>query len=316
MFILVFILFIPLPYYIDAPGGISDIDSRIEMNSYSKEGSFNITYIKEYKATIPAILFALFNKNWEVLKKDEVLLENEDASDYEIRDKLFMEESISNSIFVAYTKANKKIEIKNTDIKVLYIDKKANTDLKVGDIILEINGEKINNKEDINKLINNYNENDEIKIIVKNNDKKYTRSAKIIELDGEKKLGLLLVRLSEYETEPNIKVKIKKNESGPSGGLITALSIYNNLIDEDLTNGLTIIGTGTIDVNGSVGSVSGIKHKLKTAEENKGDIFFVPNGDNYKEAIKLKQEKKYKIKVVGVSNFDEAINYLKSISKK
>ena len=30
----------------------------------------------------------------------------------EIRDKLFMEESISNSIFVAYTKANKKIEIK------------------------------------------------------------------------------------------------------------------------------------------------------------------------------------------------------------
>ena len=46
-----------------------------------------------------------------------------------------------------------------------------------------------------------------------------------------------------------------------------ALEIYNELIEEDLTKGYTIAGTGTLDINGDVGSISGIKYKLKSAEK-------------------------------------------------
>ena len=106
-------------------------------------------------------------------------------------------------------------------------------------------------------------------------------------------------------------VKIEDNESGSSGGLIAALTIYNNLVKEDITKGLTIVGTGTIELDGTVGSIGGVEKKLKSAENAKADIFLVPNGENYKEAIKLKKEKNYKIKVVGVSTFDEALKALK-----
>ena len=118
---------------------------------------------------------------------------------------------------------------------------------------------------------------------------------------------------NKYKTNPNIKFNIDKNESGSSGGLITALTIYNNLVKEDITNGLTIVGTGTIDINGKVGSIGGVNYKLKSAEASGADIFFVPNGENYKEAIKLKKEKEYKIEIVGVDTFDDALEYLEKI---
>ena len=317
-FILVLIFIITLfsikfPYYIDAPGGISNMQNKIEIDGYKSKGSFNITYIKEYKATIPTLLISLFNKDWDVIKKEEVQLENESAKDYIKRDKLFMDEAISNAIYVAYTKANKKIEILDSDITILYVDEKANTNLKVGDSILEINGNKINNKEEIPKLIEKYDIGEKINIKVKNNNKEYNRYVKLIEMDDEKKLGILIVSLNQYKTNPKIKINIDKNESGSSGGLITALTIYNNLIKDDITKGLTIVGTGTIDIYGNVGSIGGVNYKLKSAEASGADIFFVPNGENYKDAIKLKKEKKYKIKVIGVDTFEDALNYLNKI---
>ena len=139
----ILIFSIRFPYYIDAPGGISNMQDKIEIDGYKSKGSFNITYIKEYRATIPTLFLSLLNKDWDVIKNEEVLLENESVKDYIKRDKLFMDESISNAIYVAYTKANKEIEILNTNITVLYVDEKANTNLKVGDVILEINGTKI-----------------------------------------------------------------------------------------------------------------------------------------------------------------------------
>jgi len=310
---LVLIFSIRFPYYIDAPGGISDIGDRIQIDGYESKGTFNITYIKEYRATIPTLLISLFNKEWDVLKEEEVLLDTETVDDYITRDKLFMDESISNAIYVAYNKANKKIDILNSDTVVIYKDKGSQTNLEVGDNILEVEGNKIENKEDISKIVEKYKLGDKLSLVVEKNNKKYNRHAKVIEVEDSKKLGILIVTLNEYKTKPDIKINIEENESGSSGGLITALSIYNSLVSEDITKGLTIVGTGTIDINGNVGSIGGVSYKLKSAEKAKADIFIVPLGENYDEAIKIKKERGYKIEVVGVNTFNEAINYLKKI---
>ena len=123
-------------------------------------------------------------------------------------------------------------------------------------------------------------------------------------------IGILITEKKEVETIPEVELKFKKSESGPSGGLMTALAIYNYLTPEDITHGKTIVGTGTIDINGNVGSIGGVKYKLKGAVKNKAEIFIVPNGENYEEAIKLKEENNYEIEIVGVETFDDALNYL------
>lgn len=304
---------IRFPYYVDAPGGINDMDKKIEIDGYESKGSFNVAYVKEYRATIPTLIMSLFNKHWDVIKEKEVLLDNESTKDYNTRDKLFMDESISNAIYVAYTKANKDIKILNSNSTIIYIDKLSETNLKVGDSILEIEGIKINNKENITSIIDGYDIGDKLNIKVKNNNEECNRYAKVIELEGEKKLGLLLVTLNEYELNPNIKVNIDDNESGSSAGLVAALTIYNNLVKEDITKGLKIVGTGTIDMNGNVGTIGGVSYKLKSAEAEHADLFLVPIGENYDEAIKLKKEKNYKIKIVGVKTFKEALKFLENI---
>ena len=89
---------------------------------------------------------------------------------------------------------------------------------------------------------------------------------------------------------------------------MTALTVYSNLTDKDLTKGRTVVGT--IDTYGNVGEIGGVKYKLIGAVKNKADIFLVPTGENYEEAIKIKKEKNYDIKIVGISTLKEAINEL------
>ena len=88
-----------------------------------------------------------------------------------------------------------------------------------------------------------------------------------------------------------------------------SLAIYNSLVKQDITHGKTIVGTGTIDKNGQVGPIDGIKYKIKGVVKKHVDLFLVPK-DNLKEALKVKKKNHYKIKIVGVSTFDEALNYL------
>jgi PDZ domain-containing protein len=52
----------------------------------------------------------------------------------------------------------------------------------------------------------------------------------------------------------------------------------------DLTHGKRIMGTGTIDVDGTVGSIGGIKTKNHHADLYHADYFFVPE-ENYDEAM-------------------------------
>ncbi len=313
--ILLFILLtIKFPYYIDAPGGINNISDRIEINGYESSGSFNLAYVKEYRATIPTLIISLFNKDYKILKEDDVMLDTEDFNSYERRDKILIQESISNAIYVAFTKANKDIKISSNKLFVTYLTESSNTTLKVGDEIISVNGIKVSSKDEITNIIETLSIGDKLDIEVLNDGNIYERYAYINNEDG-KKIGVLISNVNEYKTNPSINIKIDDNESGPSGGLITALSIYNSLVKEDITKGLKIVGTGTIDEFGNVGSIGGVEYKLKGAVKKKADLFIVPSGTNYEEAIDLKNKYNYNIDIVGVSTFDEAINYLVKLSK-
>ena len=91
-----------------------------------------------------------------------------------------------------------------------------------------------------------------------------------------------------------------------------ALYIYNSLTEEDITKGYEIAGTGTIDIDGKVGEIDGVKYKMIGAYKKGVRIFIVPE-ENYEDAIKVKEENKYDINVISVSTFDDALNKLKEL---
>ena len=126
-------------------------------------------------------------------------------------------------------------------------------------------------------------------------------------------MGVILQVVNKYETNPKVEMNFKRDESGPSAGLITTLAIYDKLTKSDLTKQLKIAGTGTIEIDGSIGEIGGVKYKLLGAEAGNADIFLVPSGNNYKECVKIKKEKKLKIKLIEVSTIDEAIEKLENL---
>lgn len=298
-----------LPYYIDAPGGLIDVSERLEVeDSYKINGSLNLAYISEFRATIPTLIVALFNDDWEIIKKDEVVADNETIEENNYRNKILLEEANQNAIIVAFNKAGLDYDVKNREVNIIYVYDEADTDLKIGDKIIEINNIKINSKEDALKVIK---ENEQLNFKVINDGVEYTRTANKVTIGDESLVGVMVSETKEVIPSKNVSINFKKSESGPSGGFMMSLSIYDYLTEEDLTNGLTIVGTGTIDEFGNVGVIGGVEYKIKAAVKEDADLFFVPT-DNYDEALKIVKEESLNINLVEVKHIDDAINYLKN----
>jgi len=311
-FIILMILFtVEFPYYIEAPGGIIAINDRIEMTEKTESsGTFNLAYVSSIQATIPTLLYAAIDKDWDIFKKEEVIYENETVEDEEYRNRLLLNEANNNAIIVAFQHANKEITISNEHLFITYVDITAKTDLKIGDEILEVDGEKIVNKEQLDTIIETKQAGTKVLIDVKREDKVIECYGILQEIEDKKIIGVMLSKTSDITTNPEVKFKFKQSESGPSGGLMMALSIYDALVEDDITYGKKIVGTGTIDLNGNVGSIGGVEYKIKGAVKEKADIFLVPSGDNYEAARNVIEENNYNLILIPVSNFKEALNKL------
>ena len=161
----------------------------------------------------------------------------------------------------------------------------------------------------IKQTIEEKNVGDAINLKIKRNNKEQEVVAKIEKEENKKALGVMIVTNYNLKPEKEVKLKFKQSESGSSGGLMMSLSIYSAISGKDILKGRNIAGTGTIDMNGNVGEIGGIKYKIMGAVKNKMDVVLVPSA-NYKEAIKVKEAKNYKIKIVKVDTFMDAIDYL------
>lgn len=303
---------IELPYYIEATGGIIDIQERIEIeDAYESNGSLNMAYVSEYKATIPTVLLSKLKKDWKLVKRDTDNENMTTEADY-FRNHILLEEANQNAIEVAYQTADIPIYKENTKLYVTYVFEEADTDIEIEDQIIAVNNQTISSKTDLKNILNALPSNELVHILVKHDDKEIYKTAKLIEYNGNYILGISVSEVSDITVTPNIKFKFKASESGPSGGLMMTLAIYNSLIEEDITKGKKIVGTGTIDREGNVGEIDGVEYKLKAAVKENADLFLVPDGKNYEEAILLKEKEKYDIEIIGVNTFEEALLYLKS----
>lgn len=304
----------PLPYYIYTGGGTINVKDKIHIENKETKGDFNLCYVEQINANIPTFLLSKLLSNWDSVSKEEVSLnDKEDIKDIYKRDKIYLEEANQNAIFVAYKKAGKSVNILDKHLYIIYLEEDSDTDLKIGDDILEIDGSKIDSLADISKILDSYKVGSKLNIKVKRNGKEMMKYAIVHEKDGRKLIGIALTSIYDYEVDPKITFTFSNSESGPSGGFMVTLAIYNQLIDNDISNGLKIAGTGTIDIEGNVGSIGGVKYKLKGAVDSKSDIFLVPAGENYEEAIKYQKKYHYDIKIIGISTFEEAIEKLESM---
>lgn len=314
-FIIILILIVlffnvKLPYYVLAPGGTINITDRVVMEDYKKEdkGSLNMLYVSEYEGTPAALLMAKIN-GYDIENNKDRQISNESIKEINKRNTIMRNNSFDIAVMVAYQEAGLDIKIK--DKKNVVLAKTRNNSLEVGDIILSADGIECEDVNDIKKIINNKDVDDTIKFKILRNNKEKEVESKIYLEDNSKVVGIVMITEYDYDINPKIDIKFKDSESGSSGGLMLALTVYNAVTSEDIIKGRTLAGTGTISYDGSVGEIDGIKYKIMGASKNNVDIVFVPSA-NYEEAIMTKNKYNYDLEIIKVDTFKEAINYLKN----
>jgi len=302
----------PLDFSIYSPGGLINLNNRIESKDkiYESKGSINMTYVSLVKGTLPTYVLSRIIPTWDIVSNDDITYDGNLEETIKI-DQYYLEESISNAYMVAYDEANQDYEIKESNNYVTYIYEEAKTDLKLFDNILEYDGIKFTTFKNMQDYIIGKNIGDKIMFLVSRNNKKINCYAELIDINGLAKVGVSAVVVNDYDSEIDVDIKSKRTESGSSGGLMMTLAMYNAITKNDITKGRIIAGTGTIDNEGNVGEIGGVVYKLSGAVKNKADIMFVPK-ENYEEALNYKKEHNFDIELVSVNTFKEALEYLKN----
>ncbi len=307
-------LLVDLDYEIYSPGGLGNLEKRIEVeNGYKSKGSFNLTYVTAHKGNVITYLLSYIIPNWDLVPLEDSQIDSEDYDDILTRGQIDLERVNVNALAVALEESNTPYDIVESDIVVYHVFENADTNLKTGDIIKSIDGVNIEDMDSVTEALKDKKKGDTIKLKVIRKNKTKECSATLYEEDGNTLMGLYLVTNIQIDTDVSVKFDYDKNESGASGGLMSSLEIYNRLTKEDLTKGLTIAGTGTIDLDGTVGEIGGIKYKLAGAVRKGADIFIAPTGENYNDAVKLKKEKDYDIKIIEAINFKQVVEALKEL---
>lgn len=301
-----------LDYIVYIPGGNVNLNDRIEVDGgYETSGSFNMAYVSVLSGRIPTILLSYVMPNWDLEKTENITLENQSIDDLNAYNKIQLNSSLSQATIVAYEAALMPVQNLTETYNIAYTSSDFEGTLKVGDAIVSVNGNKLSSVDDLSTYIDDASVGDDIDFIVIRDEEEISAYATVRKEEDVRILGIVLLTTFEFNAEPELSFAAKASESGPSGGLMLTLAIYNNLIEEDLSHGLKIVGTGTINLNGKVGEIDGVRYKILGSKD--ADIFFCPK-ENYEEAASVVEEFELDIKVVSVDYFEDALNYLNELN--
>ena len=304
LLIFMIVVNIELPYYIEAPGGTINLTERINENYNKKDGSLNMLYVTQYKGNVATILLGKILPSWDIYEISNQQISNETSKEIYTRNKVMLDNSIQNATFVAYDHANIEIDIK--DKKIIVIATTKENGIEIGDILISADNQEIDSIVDLKQIIESKNVGDTIHILVERNHKEKNI---VITIEEDKLIGIATIVNYEYSLPNELNINFKSGEGGSSGGLVLSLGIYSEITGIDILKGRDIAGTGTIDINGNVGEIDGIKYKIAGAVKDKMDVVLV-SPYNYEEAKKVIEENNYDIELVKVSTFKEAIDYL------
>lgn len=293
-------------------------------NIMAFEHEFNSDYhlvgvYSKVKLTKLEQLFALLDSNYDYSPDISSHLSIEEQN---LSGLISKQASYQSAIIAGYNAADVFLDYQYLGQKVNYKDQFVNPSLAIGDLIISINGEKFNNEDEFRSLLSNIvrkaiNDNKVSEVTISLEIFKTDSSSTFVDLnlhivDNQVMLGIGFYPFYHIITPP-IATEIAYAVSGPSGGLLMSIAIYDYLTESNFTKKYKIAGTGTIDSFGRVGSIGGVKQKVITAIYHQTDYFFVPSNENANDAMVIWRQIMPRMKIIAVKTLTEAINFLEGL---
>ncbi|MGX7074016.1 SepM family pheromone-processing serine protease [Falseniella ignava] len=320
---------VPLPYYIEVPGGAEDIRQVLQVdNKEDKEsGAYQFVTVRIQRASFAHLVYAWLTPFTDIHSAQEMTGGSTDAEFMRIN-QFYMQTSQNMAKYQGLKTAGKEIELKYLGVYVLTVMDNSTFKgiLNIADTVTAVNDKTFSSSKDLIDYVNSQKLGDKVKVTYEEDGQTKSAEGKIITLDNGKN-GIGIGLIDRTEVTSNIPIRFSTaGIGGPSAGLMFSLAIYTQIAEPNLRDGRVIAGTGSIDRDGNVGDIGGIDKKVVAAAKEGASIFFAPDNPvseetkktnpeaktNYETAVEAAKTIKTDMKIVPVKTLQDAIDYLKN----
>jgi len=189
--------------------------------------------------------------------------------------------------------------------------------LGVGDTITSFDGIEIPTLADLLPLMKNYSPGDVVKLEITphRTTDSVTKDVELIASPDDPNRTIIGVwpadtRIVKLPFEVDIDTDLI---GGPSAGLAFTLALLDELTPGDLTGGVKVAATGTIDGDETVGAIGALRQKTVAVKASGAKVFFVPSSQSAEEIEAAKRIAGSKLRIAPVANLGEALAILKEM---
>jgi len=304
--------FLKTDYYFMSPGPPYQWAIEISLEeTYPFDGNLFQLTVRRDEANYYSYIWAKFDDSVDLYEREQILpkgITPEVLNQISINS---IKTSENVAIAVALQTIGYEIVISGDGVLVVSLldDSPVINKLQKDDLIIQLNNHTVSSVSDFIGKLRTYEIGDTVSVSYIRDGKLQKFDTKLIEhveYKEEPMVGFLASTPNEkYEFPFDIDIKTG-SVGGPSAGLLMALNVYNLLTLEDITKGKVIAGTGTIEIDGSVGPVGGIKQKVIAAKRIGAELILVPTS-NFNEAMDLSDKN---TSIIAVDSFQESLQVI------
>jgi Lon-like protease len=299
---------VELPLFVEAPGRARSVLPLIDVDgttTYESEGRFLLTTVNVGRLGAFEALAAWIDPDAEVIPERDVIAPGQTDEEYERAARSQMDQSKIAAAAVALELLTGYPEEHGPGVIVQDVisGTPAEGRLFPGDLITHVNGSPLADLAQLREEIGAA-EHEAVTMRVRplEGGSSSTVELRPTRVEGVDRPVIGIASVANFPFDFDIQ---SGTIGGPSAGLMWALGVIDTLTSEDLTGGDAIAGTGTVDLDGRVGPIGGVRMKVIGAEEAGAEVFLVPN-ENLAEARGAEEP----IELVPVGTVEEARTFL------
>ena len=182
--------------------------------------------------------------------------------------------------------------------------------LKSGDAIDAVNGTPVANIEQFTGFLKNTKPGQVVTIDYRRKNEPAGVAQITLGTNKDRDYGFMGVAVLDAPWAPFVIDFNLANVGGPSAGLMFSLAVVDKLTTGELAGSTFVAGTGTISIDGKVGQIGGITHKMTAAQKAGATVFLVPAKNCYEAA----SDNPSNLRLVKVETLSDAVDALHAVT--
>lgn len=307
-------ILVPMPFFTVSPGTPVELDELIVVEGQPTtplRGEAALLAVTLRRPSVVEVVLARFDDRDDLVPQERYLRQGTEDEDYFAQQAKVFASSIDVAAAVALDAAGFDVRIRSSPLvlEVLANGPSAGL-LRAGDLVVQVNGVEVATADDLVQQAQQLEAGDVATLVVE-------RRGELVEVEvtagqaprmARPGLGVTVDTTPRDVALPfDVHLADGVSIGGPSAGLMFAVTIYDLVSDEDLLDGRLVTGTGTIEVDGSVGRIGSIRQKVTAAIDAGYDVFLAPTS----QAVEAREAAGDDIVVIGIDRFADALAALR-----